>query len=156
VRTTPSYVGLTPSSAAASKAKRANRREGGRAERLLGRAMWARGLRYRKHDAGLPGKPDFVFRGARLCVFVDGDFWHGRNWDRLRERLAARANPDYWIAKVGRNIERDAGQTLALRRLGWEVWRCWETDVLADPDGIASRVRQVLEDRRRTGAPSLC
>src|SRR5438045_1412294 len=73
----PSYRGFKPASPAASRVKQKNRREGVRAAQLLRSAIWHRGLRYLKHVRQLPGCPDLVFAGARLCVFVDGDFWHG-------------------------------------------------------------------------------
>jgi DNA mismatch endonuclease (patch repair protein) len=149
----PYYAGFTPSSEAASRIKRANRKEGGRAERMLGRALWRAGLRYRKHVTGLPGRPDFVFAGARVCVFCDGDFWHGRDWDTLRERLARRANPEYWLAKIGRNRERDREQTARLTELGWLVIRVWETDVLRDPEAAALHVAAVVRERTTARPP---
>ena len=51
-------------------------------EMRLRRALWARGLRYSVAPTQLPGKPDIVFPGARLAVFVDGDYWHGNQWRR--------------------------------------------------------------------------
>jgi DNA mismatch endonuclease (patch repair protein) len=144
----PSYAGFTPASETASRIKQANRKEGGRAERVLGQALWRAGLRYRKHVAGLPGRPDFVFAGPRVCVFCDGDFWHGRDWDTLRERLARRANPEYWLAKIGRNAERDREQTAQLTQLGWLVIRVWETDVLRDPEAAALHVAAIVRERR--------
>jgi DNA mismatch endonuclease (patch repair protein) len=144
----PYYAAFTPSSQTASRIKQANRREGGRAERLLGRALWRAGLRYRKHPDRLPGRPDFVFAGPRVCVFCDGDFWHGRDWSTLREKLARRANAAYWLAKIGRNVERDREQTERLTALGWLVVRLWETDVLRDPEAAARRVRSLVEPRR--------
>src|SRR3954471_16843334 len=143
----PYYSGFTPASPTASRIKQANRREGGRAERLLGQALWRAGLRYRKHAAGLPGRPDFVFAGARVCVFCDGDFWHGRDWDTLRERLARRANPDYWLAKIGRNVERDLEQTERLTAAGWLVVRPWEADVLPDPEAAPFQVKAIIDER---------
>jgi DNA mismatch endonuclease (patch repair protein) len=112
--------------------------------------LWRAGLRYRKHPTTLPGRPDFVFAVARVCVFCDGDFWHGRNWDTLRERLARRANPEYWLAKIGRNAERDREQTARLTALGWLVIRLWETDVLKDPEAAASQVKAAVAQRRPT------
>jgi DNA mismatch endonuclease (patch repair protein) len=144
----PYYSGFTPSSLTASRIKQANRREGGRAERLLGQALWRAGLRYRKHAPSLPGRPDFVFAGAKICVFCDGDFWHGRDWETLRERLARRANPDYWLAKIGRNRERDREQTAHLTALGWLVVRLWETDVLRDPEAAVATVAALIAERR--------
>jgi DNA mismatch endonuclease (patch repair protein) len=143
----PYYAGFSPASETASRVKQANRREGGRAERLLGQAMWRLGLRYRKHVAGLPGRPDFVFAGARVCLFCDGDFWHGRDWEHLRERLARRANPAYWLAKIGRNVERDREQTERLTAEGWLVIRLWETEVLRDPEAAALRVKVAIGAR---------
>lgn len=144
----PYYSEFTPASAAASRVKQANRREGGRAERLLGKALWRAGLRYRKHPPGLPGRPDFVFVGPRVCVFCDGDFWHGRNWETMCEKLARRANAEYWLAKIGRNVERDREQTKQLTEQGWLVIRLWETDVLRDPGAAASHVRMIVQARR--------
>jgi len=151
----PSYSAFRPASPTASRIKQANRREGGKAERLLGQALWRAGLRYRKHPPGLPGRPDFVFAGPRVCLFCDGDFWHGRDWETLREKLARRANPDYWLAKIGRNVERDQEQTRQLTDLGWLVVRLWETDVLRDPVAAASQVKTVVEQRRPAG-PAAC
>lgn len=145
----PSYEGFIPSSPAASRVKRKNRREGGRAERLLRSALWQRGLRYRVHIWQLPGCPDLVFSRARAVVFVDGDFWHGRDWATLLARLERRANPEYWVPKIARNIERDQAQTQLLEQLGWRVLRLWETDVLADVEVAAGRVTDFLQ----SGAP---
>lgn len=123
---------------------RANRREGGRAEELLRSALWRRGLRFRKHVRLLPGKPDVVFAKGRLCVFCDGDFWHGRDWPRLRARLRGRANAEYWIPKIARNRERDVGQVAALRAAGWRVVRLWESSVLRNPDGVVDKIEEIL------------
>ena len=40
-------------------------------------------LRFRRCVADLPGRPDIVFPGARIAVFVDGDFWHGWRFQPL-------------------------------------------------------------------------
>jgi DNA mismatch endonuclease (patch repair protein) len=143
----PSYKMFTPSSTAASRVMRANVREGGQAERLLRKALWRLGVRYRKQVQGLPGRPDIVLSRAKVCVFCDGDFWHGRDWARLRRRLARRANPGYWIPKIARNIERDAEQTRALEAAGWVVIRLWEIDVLRNPDAAAHDVLRILTKR---------
>jgi len=143
-RHVPSYRGFKPASEDASRVKRLNRREGGRAERLLRSTLWRRGLRFRIHVAQLPGAPDLVFVGARVCIFCDGDFWHGRDWPRLRTRLERRANPDYWIPKIERNRQRDDNQMRKLKGLGWTVIRVWETDVLRDPEAAAGAIVNVL------------
>ena len=93
----PRYSLFEPASLASSKAMKGNRATDTHPEVALRRALWAMGARYRKNVLDLPGKPDLVFSGARLVVFVDGDFWHGRHWKSLRRKLRSRANPGYWL-----------------------------------------------------------
>jgi DNA mismatch endonuclease (patch repair protein) len=119
-------------------------------ELALRRALWKQGLRYRIYSRQLPGNPDIVFRGARVVVFVDGDFWHGNQW-RLRGlasledqfRHAKRA--DYWVPKIRRNMVRDADATARLEYGGWKVLRLWESDIAADLGGCVKRVRDAVE-----------
>jgi DNA mismatch endonuclease (patch repair protein) len=145
----PSFVGLYPASETASRAKRANCKKDTRPEVLLRRELWRLGLRYRKNARGLPGNPDLVFRAARVVVFCDGDFWHGRDWERLRAQLARRHNPEYWIAKIGRNRERDMEQSAQLTAAGWLVVRLWESAIIRDPRAAAHLVKRRVEERLR-------
>jgi DNA mismatch endonuclease (patch repair protein) len=142
-----SYSRFTSASALSSRTKRLNRQEGGRAERLLRSIVWRRGLRFRKQLASLPGRPDLVFARVHLCVFCDGDFWHGRNWSTLEERLARRANAEYWIPKIKGNVVRDREQTQTLQDAGWFVLRLWETDILRDPEAAADLIEQLVSKR---------
>lgn len=144
----PRFDGLTPSSARASRIKKAVGRRDTRAEVALHAALRALGLRFRKNVAALPGRPDIVLTKQLVVVFVDGDFWHGRHWPARRKRLAEGSNPAYWIAKIEANMARDRRTTRALRSLGWKVVRVWERDVLSYPDRAARRVS------RATDAPS--
>ena len=106
----PRYDGFAPASANASAAARgASRKSNTRPEVLLRQALWSAGLRYRKNVAELPGKPNLVFRRARVVVFCDGDFWHGKDWAEQRKKLLAGTNPGYWVAKIKRNIEAGSG-----------------------------------------------
>jgi DNA mismatch endonuclease (patch repair protein) len=91
----------------ASHTKRRNKARSTEVAFALRRQPWSLGLRYRSHAKDLPGKPDIVFRRQRLAVFVDGDFWHGRDWEARRRKLAAGHNASYWLAKIGYNRERD-------------------------------------------------
>jgi DNA mismatch endonuclease (patch repair protein) len=147
----PSFKGLRPASEAASRAKRATRKRNTRPELILRRALWAVGVRYRTHLAGLPGSPDIVIRQVRVVVFCDGDFWHGRDWPTLRAKLLRRHNSDYWIAKIARNRERDREQTEHLAREGWLVLRLWESDILRDPAAAAATIKTAVEARRALG-----
>jgi DNA mismatch endonuclease (patch repair protein) len=105
-------------------------------------------LRYRKNVLGLPGNPDLVFRAARVLVFCDGDFWHGRDWELLRKQLRRRHNAKYWIAKIGRNRQRDAQNTAILQQQGWRVIRLWETDITANPEAAAQVIFNAVSESK--------
>ena len=139
-----SFAGLTPASASTSRVKRANRSMDTRHERVLRSLLWRDGLRFRKNDRSVVGKPDVVFRRERVAVFCDGDFWHGRNWQRRSRRLGSGTNGAYWVEKIRNNIRRDRRIDEVLAREGWHVIRLWETDILKDPLACAKRVRTLL------------
>src|ERR1700694_1598485 len=94
----PSFKGFTPASEASSYAKRHNLSTNTKPEVILCRALFERGLRYRKNLGTVAGKPDIVFSRARVAIFCDGDFWHGRNWEWRRARLCGGTNAAYWLA----------------------------------------------------------
>src|SRR5438552_2763808 len=129
----PSFHGLRSASAGSSLAKRANRASDTAHEKLLRGHVWQLGLRYRKNVRSLPGKPDLVFPTARVVVFCDGDFWHGREWRKLKRQLARGTNAQYWLAKIRANMRRDAATTVELRQMGWTVIRVWEREIFHDP-----------------------
>lgn len=141
----PSYRKLLPASSKASAAARgASKKVNTRPELALRRALWKIGLRYRTHDAALPGCPDVVFPRARVVVFCDGDFWHGRELIARIDSLRRGHNSAYWISKIKTNVERDGRNVRALEELGWRVLRFWESDVLRDANEIALVIRQVV------------
>lgn len=153
----PSYRGREPASARASAAARgASKKADTRCEVLLRSVLWRAGCRFRKNVAELPGKPDIVFSRARVVVFCDGDFWHGRDWGARRCKLSQGSNAGYWVEKIRRNRERDQERTQLLKENGWTVLRFWETDILSDPDGPAAQILRLLDQRchRRTASLS--
>ncbi len=113
-------------------------------ELAVRRAAYVRGLRYRTHVMSLPGRPDMVFVGARVVVFIDGDFWHGWQFPRWRDRLGP-----YWQAKIERNRSRDARNFAKLRRAGWTIVRIWEHEVLRDVASCVDRIEAALRPNAR-------
>lgn len=102
-----------------------------KAEVLLRKALWKKGLRYRKNYAALPGKPDIVLTRQKIAIFVDGDFWHARgHQDNPGEQVAT--NKEFWQKKLARNVERDKEVNDELTEAGWLVLRFWESDILRD------------------------
>lgn len=79
--------------------------KGGKAEILLAKALWHQGYHYRKNDKRLPGSPDIAILKYHIAVFVDGEFWHGKDWEARKMRL--KRNREYWIEKIEENMARD-------------------------------------------------
>lgn len=88
------------------------------------------------------GSPDFVFRRARLAVFVDGCFWHGCP---AHGSIPA-ANREFWSAKLERNFQRDQAVTDALFARGWRVLRIWQHE-LGNSEQVADHIKNVLGEK---------
>ncbi len=112
-----------------------------KAEILLRKALWHKGLRYRKNVKNLPGTPDIVFTKRKIAIFVDGDFWHARgHQNRPGEQVAT--NEEFWRKKLADNVERDRFVNDALLEQGWLVLRFWESDVKKDLNKCVNEVLQ--------------
>lgn len=119
-------------------------------ELTLRRALWKRGLRYRVDVSGLPGRPDVVFTRAKVAIFVDGSFWHGK---KLSEERLALMSP-YWQEKIRKNVERDKRVTKALQDSGWRVLRYDDRDIEKRSEEIAEEIGlSVRSGRRGAGRP---
>jgi DNA mismatch endonuclease (patch repair protein) len=94
--------------------------------------------------------PDIVFDNARLVVFADGDFWHGKNWRERKAKLRRGHNSDYWVSKIERNMARDLDWNRKLRAAGWAVLRLWESDIRNNIDAVVNQVEMGIARRRIT------
>jgi len=110
----------------------------------LRKALWAKGYRYRKNYAKLPGHPDIAITKYRTVIFCDSEFFHGKDWEVLRPRLEQGKNPDYWIRKIERNRKRDAATDRELLALGWTVIHFWGHDILGDTDSCVKIVEECI------------
>lgn len=123
-------------------------------ELALRSALWRRRLRFRVRTK-LTGKPDIVFPGPQVAVFVDGDFWHGNAWrvrglpsfDAQFERMN---NPEFWKAKLEANMARDATVNSKLAEDGWSVYRVFESRLVKDLDRVADEIEQLVRSRHAT------
>jgi DNA mismatch endonuclease (patch repair protein) len=100
----------------------------------------------------LPGKPDIVFPGSKVVVFCDGDFWHGKNWRALSNKLRTGSNPSYWIKKIDTNRRRDRLTNGLLSASGWKVLRVWESDIKSKPEVIAEEIAEIVRKRREVNS----
>lgn len=117
----------------------------GTAEQLLAKRLWHLGYRYRKNDKRLPGSPDIAITKYQIAIFVDGEFWHGKDWESRKERL--KRNRTYWIEKIEENIARDERVDQELRAQGWIPLHFWEKDVLKDVDLCLDEILSCLIDQ---------
>ena len=115
-------------------------------ELALRKALWHKGIRYRKNYKNLPGKPDIVITKYRIAIFCDSDFWHGFDWDNRHQRI--KSNREYWIPKIERNMERDKDVTAQLEALGWRVIRFWEFQIKKELDACVSVICDAIAESK--------
>ncbi len=111
-------------------------------ELVVRKYLFSKGFRYRLRYP-LPGKPDVVFPGRRIAVFVNGCFWHMHG---CRLSVIPETRRDFWKDKLERNRERDARVSALLTSRSWTVFTLWECEIcegiepaLADLVSLLSR-----------------
>lgn len=116
--------------------------KGGKAETLLAKALWHQGYRYRKNDKRLPGSPDIAILRYRIAVFVDGEFWHGKDWSARKNKF--KHNREYWTQKIEENIARDLRNDQLLIQKGWLPIHFWEKEVLKNLPVCVAEVEEAI------------
>jgi len=101
-------------------------------EIILRKALWKKGYRYRKNCKDVIGKPDLCFKGKKLAVFCDSEFWHGKYF--MEGKYIPKTNRKFWIEKLEKNIERDKTVNMKLKENSWTVLRFWESDIRKNID----------------------
>lgn len=115
-------------------------------EVALRKALWEKGFRYHKNCSKLPGKPDIVIPKYKIAIFCDSEFFHGKDWDKLKLQLQRGNNPDYWIKKIERNRQRDRDNEKKLMFLGWNVVRFWGKDIAKDVNECVRVIEEMIFD----------
>lgn len=107
------------------------------------KALWAAGYRYRINYKKLIGKPDIVLKKYRTVIFIDGEYWHGYNWEERKPKL--RTNREFWIPKIERNMQRDREVNAELDHIGYKVFRFWEREIKKELDACLQKVISHLQ-----------
>ncbi|MCR5609536.1 MAG: very short patch repair endonuclease [Lachnospiraceae bacterium] len=115
-------------------------------EVLLRKALYEKGIRYRKNYKELPGKPDIVITKYKIAIFCDGEFFHGKDWEVLKSKLEKSNNSKFWINKISRNRERDDEINKKLMFIGWNVIRFWGNDIKKNVDECVKVVEEKIFD----------
>lgn len=106
---------------------RAVKSSGSKLEVALAKVLWARGHRYRKNNRSVFGTPDFTFKQLKIAIFVDSEFWHGKNWQVRKNDH--KTNVRFWHNKIEKNIARDKLVDQTLKKSGWQVLRFWGKEI---------------------------
>lgn len=124
------------------------RSTGGKAETFLGKAIWHHGIRYFRNYKKLPGKPDLAISKYKIAVFVDGEYWHGYNFDEIKSGKKVHHNREYWIKKIHNNMEHDKLINAELEKMGWTVIRFWEKhQVLKYPGHCIHTILEAVKNK---------
>ncbi len=112
------------------------------------KALWKKGIRYRKNFQALPGKPDIAITKYKIAIFCDGEFFHGRDWEVLKPRLEKSNNSQYRISKISKNRERDDQVNKQLLFRGWTVIRFWGNDIKKHTEECIQVVEEAIFDQK--------
>ncbi len=113
-----------------------------KAELMVFRELRKRGVYFQKHYSKAPGKPDIALPRKKKAVFIDGDFWHGRNFEEMKYRLPN----EYWRPKIEKNIIRDKTNNEELKQKGWKIFRVWEGEVKKGFNETIDKIENFLKD----------
>lgn len=105
-------------------------------ELAVRKKLWSLGFKgYRLHKFKAFGKPDIVYTGKKVAIFIDGDFWHGYILKKRAGKLS-----EYWLNKITKNKKRDKAYTRKLKEAGWKVVRVWEHELLKDFESALNKI----------------
>ena len=111
-------------------------------ELLMFSLLEREGYTFEKHYS-IAGKPDIAFPEYKVAVFIDGEFWHGKDYLKLKETLS-----EFWIKKIGSNIKRDRRNMRQLRKEGWHILHFWDKQIIRNPEKSLKRIIRFLEGVR--------
>lgn len=100
-------------------------------------------FKFKRHYP-IRGKPDAVFPKEKLAIFVDGEYWHGKNFNKWKGQLSK-----FWLDKIGTNIKRDKAIQRQLRKAGWRIFRAWGKDMIKKPDRHIQRIRSLISEQQK-------
>ena len=132
-----------------SKIMRAIKSTGTKNEIRLAKALWHIWYRYRKNNKTVFGKPDLTFKKYKIAIFVDSEFFHGKDWESQKDRV--KTNTEFWQKKIERNIKRDVEVNNYLTAMGWKVIRFWDSEVKKNLDSCINDIQfQILKRQNIT------
>ena len=120
---------------------------GSKIETALAKSLFLLGLRYRKNDKTVFGKPDLTFKKYKIAIFVDSEFQHGKDWEIRKHDH--KSNIEFWLTKIERNIERDKEVNRQLLKEGWKVIRFWGKEISKNLPNCTSIILKEINETKR-------
>ena len=117
-----------------------------KAELALAKLLWSKGYRYRKNNKTVFGRPDLTFKGLKIAVFVDSEFFHGKDWDIQKHRI--KSNREFWWRKIEVNMKRDLLVINKLEADEWIVLRFWDKEVLKNTSNCINKIENVINYKK--------
>ena len=121
--------------------------KGSKIETELAKTLWAKGYRYRKNNKSVFGKPDITFKALKIAIFVDSEFWHGKDWETRKNDH--KSNQAFWLAKIERNMQRDQEVNAHLLEKGWKVLRFWGKDIEKKLHYCITKIENTINETKR-------
>jgi len=97
-------------------------------ETVVAKELWKKGIRYRRNNKKLFGKPDISIKKYKIVIFIDSCFWH----QCPLHATMPKSNTDFWVKKLERNIERDKEVNEYYLQNQWSIKRIWEHEIKND------------------------
>ena len=96
----------------------------------------------------MPGRHYIGFTKNKIAIFCDSEFFHGKDWKVLKTKLEKGKNPDYWVRKIERNIQRDEEKDKQLSSMGWTVIHFWGKDILKNTEQCIKVIEETIFDQK--------
>lgn len=112
----------------------------------LAKALWHLGYRYRKNNRKVFGTPDLTFKKLKIAIFVDSEFFHGKDWETQKNRF--KTNQEFWQKKIERNMQRDIEVNNYLMQQGWTIMRFWSTEIKNNLDDCIAKIQEEIVLKR--------
>jgi DNA mismatch endonuclease (patch repair protein) len=131
-----------------SKIMRAIHSTNTKAEVRLAKALWHLGYRYRKNNRTIFGTPDLTFKKLKIAIFVDSEFFHGKDWETQKNRV--KTNTEFWQKKIKRNIQRDIEVNNYLESQNWKVLRFWSVEIEKNLEDCVAKIQSEIISRQKS------
>jgi DNA mismatch endonuclease (patch repair protein) len=129
-----------------SKNMRAIRSTNTKVEVHLAKALWHLGYRYRKNNRTVFGTPDLTFKKLKIAIFVDSEFFHGKDWENEKDRV--KTNAEFWQKKIERNMQRDIEVNTYLESQNWKVLRFWSAEIEKNLEDCVTKIQSEIISRQ--------